>query len=469
MSNMTDRIEPPVRIGVLGMGRAFTLMVPTFLGDPRVRLVAAFDPRPGARQAFEREFGGRAMLDPQSVCADPDVEWVYVATPHQMHAEHVRLAAAHGRHVIVEKPMALTLADCDAMIAACERAGVQLIVGHSHSHNAPVRLALSLIRQGRIGRVRMVHAMQFTDFLYRPRRPEELDTAQGGGVAFSQAAHQLDIVRLLAGGRIRSVRAAAGRWDPARPTEGAYSALLFFEDGAFASVTYNGYGFFDTDTMMEGLGELGAPKAPDAHRQTRARLRAVADEAAEAALKAERNFGGSLWQRPAAGPPSAWQHFGPTLVCGELGDLRLTPNGVELIDADGSQFIAAAQPVVPRSEVIDELWSAARDAVPPLHDGRWSRATVEACLALLESDRLGRDVGLRLQSAPALPPLNASSDMRAVAVDSDTEGSDTAESGPAGSDSSQSDASESRPTRSGASQSTSARAPGSASSSQRPQ
>jgi len=394
----------PLRLGVLGMGRAFTLMVPTFAADPRIRLVAAFDPRPGARELFSREFGGRSHDTPEAVCADPDVEWVYIATPHGLHAEHVQLAARYGRHVLVEKPMALTLADCDAMVEACERAGVQLIVGHSHSHNAPVRLALELIRQGAIGPVRMVHAMQFTDFLYRPRRPEELDTTRGGGVAFSQAAHQLDIVRLLAGGRIRSVRAAAGRWDPARPTEGAYTALLFFEDGAFANVTYNGYGFFDTDTLMDGIGELGEPKPERAHQQTRARLRAVTDEAAEAAFKAERNFGGSQYQPARKGPPTAWQHFGPTLVCGERGDLRLTPHGVELINEEGARFISAPTPVVARSEVIDELCAVAHDGIAPLHDGRWSRATVEACLALLESDRRGCDIALSRQVAPALSP-----------------------------------------------------------------
>jgi phthalate 4,5-cis-dihydrodiol dehydrogenase len=390
------------------MGRAFTLMVPTFALDPRVRLVSAFDPRAGARERFTSEFGGRAHTSPEAVCADPQVQWVYIATPHGMHAEHVALAAAHGRHVLVEKPMALTLADCDAMIEACDRAGVHMIVGHSHSHNAPVRLALSLIGQGVIGRVRMVHAMQFTDFLYRPRRPEELDTAQGGGVAFSQAAHQLDIVRLLAGGTLRSVRAATGRWDPARPTEGAYTALLFFDNGTVANVTYNGYGFFDTDTLMDGIGEMGEPKSARAHQNTRAKLAEVHDEAAEAAFKAERNFGGRLYQPAPKAPPTAWQHFGPTLVCGERGDLRLTPRGVELINDEGSRFVAAPEPRVPRSEVIDELCGVAHDGHIPLHNGPWSRATLEACLGLLESSRLGRDVELTRQVAPAGPPEWAS-------------------------------------------------------------
>ena len=73
-----------------------------------------------------------------------------------------------------------------AAIDASERASTRLIVGHSHSFNAPVRLARNLIASGRFGAVRLIQAMNFTDFLYRPRRPEELDTARGGGVVFSQ-------------------------------------------------------------------------------------------------------------------------------------------------------------------------------------------------------------------------------------------------------------------------------------------
>ena len=106
------------------------------------------------------------------------------------------------------------------------------MVGHSHSFNGPILRTREIIESGAVGRPRMIHALNFTDYMYRPRRPEELDTAQGGGVMFSQAAHQIDIVRLLGGGRVKSVRAATGAWDAARPTEGAYSAFLAFEDGS---------------------------------------------------------------------------------------------------------------------------------------------------------------------------------------------------------------------------------------------
>ncbi len=163
MSTVSTAHEP-IRLGVLGLGRAFTLMLPTFTRDPRVKLVAGFDPRTSAAAAFARDFGGTAHASPEALCADPAVEWIYVATPHQLHVAHVELAAGHGKHVLVEKPMALSLDDCTRMLEACERAGTQLIVGHSHSFNMPVLLARRLIDSGRYGAVRMVHAMNFTGF-----------------------------------------------------------------------------------------------------------------------------------------------------------------------------------------------------------------------------------------------------------------------------------------------------------------
>lgn len=394
----------PIRLGVLGLGRAFTLMLPTFLGDRRVKLVAAFDPRPGARNAFEQTFGGTAHQSPEALCADSSVEWVYIATPHQMHAEHVALAASLGKSALVEKPMAIDIDDCTRMIEACQQSGVQLIIGHSHSFNAPVLLARRLIDSGDFGEARLVHAMQYTDFLYRPRRPEELDTSRGGGVVFSQAAHQIDVVRLLAGGLTTQVRAVTGAWDSARPTEGAFSALLSFANGAFASVTYNGYGFYDTDALMDGIGEMGRPKDPAAHHQTKQRLAKVEDELQEAMLKAERNFGGSLYTAPPETSPEACQHFGPVLVSCEGGDLRLTPNGVHVFDKSGSRLVKATVSSVPRGEVVDELWGVAREGRAPLHSGPWSRATLEVCLAMLESSRRSVDIMLKLQVGYLPPP-----------------------------------------------------------------
>ena len=184
---MTVRPAPqaPLRIGVAGLGRAFTIMLPTFRHDTRVQLVAAADPSAIARARFSSDFGAPAHASVADLCADPQVQVVYVATPHQLHREHVALAAAAGKHVLVEKPMAITLQECQAMVDACAQAGVHMLVGHSHSFDAPILRLRALVGSGQFGRVRMIHAMNYTDFLYRPRRPEELDTRAGGGVVFT--------------------------------------------------------------------------------------------------------------------------------------------------------------------------------------------------------------------------------------------------------------------------------------------
>ncbi len=114
--------ERKLRLGVAGLGRAFTVMLPTFTRDPRVTLVAAADPRAEARARFAADFSAKAYETVEELCADPAVEIVYVATPHQHHAAHAMLAAQHGKHVLVEKPMALTLEDCAAMIDAARSA-----------------------------------------------------------------------------------------------------------------------------------------------------------------------------------------------------------------------------------------------------------------------------------------------------------------------------------------------------------
>src|SRR3954471_4759913 len=124
------------------------LMLPTFTSDPRVELVAAADPRPEAREQFARDFGGRTYESVQAMCDDPDMDAVYLATPHQFHAHQVQLVAGRGRHVLVEKPMAITIDECTSMIDAATRAGVHLIIGHSHSFDAPYLRTRELIDDG---------------------------------------------------------------------------------------------------------------------------------------------------------------------------------------------------------------------------------------------------------------------------------------------------------------------------------
>ncbi|MEL6235478.1 MAG: Gfo/Idh/MocA family oxidoreductase [Pseudomonadota bacterium] len=381
----TDRVtakpisSDPIRLGALGLGRGFALTARALAAHPGISLVAAATRSEAAQQAFVETFGGRVYAAYEALLADPAVELVYVATPHGLHREHVCAALRAGKHVVVEKPLAIRLADGAAMVACAEEVGRQLLVGPSHSYDPPVALAAQIIASGRLGAPKLLHGLMATDFLYRPRRPEELCTAEGGGVVFSQAIHHIDVaMRLLASPPV-AVQAVTGAWDPARPTEGAYSALIEFRSGATASLTYSGYGWFDSDVWMEDVSELGYPTASDRSGDTRRRVTAMPDEAAQ---KKARAFSGL----DALPDPTHHEHFGPVIVFCTRGDIRLTPWGVLVYDADGVEEIAAPF-AGPRQGFAQALVDALRGGPRPVQTGRWGLTALRACHAFLQSAR----------------------------------------------------------------------------------
>lgn len=386
-----------IRLGVVGLGRAFTLMLPTFVADGRIELAGAVDPRPEARARFQSDLGAKAHERIEALCDDGSIDAVYIASPHRFHAAHAIMAASAGKHALVEKPMALSIDDCQSMIDAAKRTGVHLIVGHSHSFDAPILRARELIASGAFGKLRMLTALNFTDFLYRPRRPEELSTREGGGVVFNQAAHQIDVARIMAGGLARSVHAITGAWDPARPTEGAYSALVRFDD-AFASLTYSGYAHFDSDEFCDGIGELGEPPDPSRYGAARSALARVGSAAEEASLKASRGYGGAGFSPNATGP-SHHQHFGVVIASCQHGDIRPLPDRILIYGDHERREEPLAPPAIPRREVIDELYDAVVHGRAPLHNGEWALATTEACIALLRSADERREIALQRQVA----------------------------------------------------------------------
>jgi phthalate 4,5-cis-dihydrodiol dehydrogenase len=383
--------ERRLRLGVAGLGRGFMLMRLGFRAHPKIEIVAGADPRPGARAAFAAEYNAPSFDNVEALCADPAVEAVYIGTPHEFHARHAIAAAKAGKHVLVEKPMAIGLDECRAMIDASLHAGTILLIGHSHSYDAPIAQTRGLIASGAYGNLRMVSALNYTDFLYRPRRAAELDTAQGGGVMYSQASHQVDIVRLLAGGMARSVRASTGAWDRDRRSEGAYTAFLDFADGAVASLTYSGYGHFDSDELMGWIGETGGLKDPARYGEAR-KLLGQADAGAEAALKNTRAYGTEA--APPPGAPPHHEHFGFIIASCERADLRPMPQGTLVYGDSEWKLHPLAKPAVSRQAVLDELYDAVVNGRTPLHSGEWGMATMEVCLAMLQSAAERREIAL---------------------------------------------------------------------------
>jgi phthalate 4,5-cis-dihydrodiol dehydrogenase len=288
------------------------------------------------------------------------------------------------------------------MIDEATAAGVHLLVGPSHSYDAPVVEARKIIDGGAYGPLHMITGLNYTDFIYRPRRPDELDSTQGGGVVYSQAAHQIDVARFLAGGLIETIYATTGNYDPARPTEGAYSAMLKFAGGAVANLTFSGYGHFDSDEFCGWRGETGGIKDPKNYRAARRALSDLGGGDAEAKLKADRAYGGRTSAPLPAKPPEglSHEHFGLFVLSCAKCDIRPLPDGVRVYADDQIIDHPLDPPTVPRSEVIDELCAATLDNAPPLHTGEWGRATFEACQAVIQSAKEGREIRLRHQVAP---------------------------------------------------------------------
>jgi phthalate 4,5-cis-dihydrodiol dehydrogenase len=392
-------VTQTLRLGVIGLGRAAGLMVPSLAGHPQVQLTAAADPLPAARERFEREFGGRTYPDAERLCASGDVDAVYIATPHGRHAADTIVAAAHGKHAIVEKPMALTLEDCRAMTDAARRAGTALIVGHTHAFDPPTVLIGELIRSGDYGRLRTVANLVYGNFLYRPRRPEELDSALGGGIMYNQVPHQIEILQTLVTAPVRTVRAVTGVWDPARRTEGACAAFLTYADGVAAQLTYSGYDHFDSDELHDWIGESGEEKPHDAHGKARRALLAAAPER-EHELRIASGYGSSGTMR--AKGKMHELHFGFLLASCEHADLRPAPDGVTVYADDGVHTLTCppARVYPNKDPVIDELYAAIVNGVAPIHDGAWGTTSMTTVLALVESARTGREIVLDAALTP---------------------------------------------------------------------
>lgn len=227
---------------------------------PGAKLVAVCDPAPGRAAAFGEKYNVPSFEDMNAMLALPSVEAVSILTPSGMHAEHTIIAAAARKHVIVEKPMALRLEDADAMIHACDRAGVKLFVVKQNRFNVPVVKAREALEAGRFGRLVLgtVRVRWCRDQGYYDQDPWRGTWAQDGGVLTNQASHHIDMLEWFMGD-VDSVHARAMTALVNIEAEDTAIATLKFRNGAL--------GIIEATTAarpkdMEGslsiLGERGA-------------------------------------------------------------------------------------------------------------------------------------------------------------------------------------------------------------------
>jgi phthalate 4,5-cis-dihydrodiol dehydrogenase len=386
-----------LNVGIIGLGGGASDMIPAFVQHPHIALTAAADIDKGQLEKFHNEFHGETHLSAEALCENPHVDAVYIATPNQFHIEHALIALEQGKHVLVEKPMTLTLDDADVMIKAADRHGVQLLVNVKHSFDPHIRKIREIVQSGELGRLRMLHYWYFSDWLYRPRTTEELNPSLGGGVTWRQGPHQFDIVRTIAGGMVRSVRAMTGIWDEGRPVVGCHAAYLEFEDGTAATAVYSGYDHFQSRELTFGVGEARQAAESATHAQARKTLRQLVSAEAETALKRAQRYGGTSRATRAPRRSASWVLGGPLIVTFDKGDVRLTPDGLRIYSDENTWEIPISTETDGRHGIVNQLYEAVVDGRRPWADGPWGKATVEVLLAVLESARARREVFLSHQ------------------------------------------------------------------------
>ena len=149
-------------------------------------------------QGYASRFGGLdAFGSYEAAVADPRVEAVYVCTPHYLHREHASLAFRAGKRVLVEKPIAGTLADAEAVIAEADASGVTFMVAENYRFLPPVQEAKRLIDQGQVGQVRLIQLHE--QFPFKPGGWRSRAELNGGGVLIDGGIHKLSAVAYLAG------------------------------------------------------------------------------------------------------------------------------------------------------------------------------------------------------------------------------------------------------------------------------
>jgi len=349
--------------GVIGCGMIARFHARAIADVPRAKLVAAFDTVPAAADRLAKATGCKAYHDLDQMLADNDVQVVTVGTPSGAHLEPAVAAARAGKHLIVEKPLEITLRRCDKIIAECEKAGVVLsTIFPSRFHDSSVELKRA-VDQGRFGRLTVGDAIvkwYRTQGYYDSGQWRGTWQLDGGGALMNQAIHSVDLLCWLMG-PVAEIRARTALLAHQRiAVEDVAMATLQFDNGALglieaSTAIYPGY-----LKRIEIHGSAGSAvmEEEDLIKWDFARKR-KRDEAVHRKMSQRVSGGGG------AADPAAIGHHGHT-----------------------RQF--------------RDVLKAIKKGTTPLVDGPEGRRSVEIILGIYKAAETGRAVKLPLKSDPLL-------------------------------------------------------------------
>jgi predicted dehydrogenase len=250
-----------VRVGVIGCGAVAELVhLPAYQEMPLAKLVAVCDKNEERAKEMAKKFGVQAWYtDHRKLLERPDVDAVSICTPNNLHCEQAVAAAETGRHVLLEKPMAVTLEECDKIIDACKKAGVKLMTGAFPRFEPVNQRVKRILDDGIIGKIFQMrcHVAYAGPYESWPAVSEWfLDLSKaGGGCLIDNGSHFLDLFRWLVGD-VSSVFAIGGSIVRGIEAEDNAMVLLIFKSGALGELDIS-WSYKGSEMSTEILGTEG--------------------------------------------------------------------------------------------------------------------------------------------------------------------------------------------------------------------
>jgi predicted dehydrogenase len=247
-----------VRYGIIGFGAfAERAIAPAIRASAQSELVAIQKRSlTAAREKAEMLGIPHAFDSAEKLAAHPDVDAVFIVSANSCHAPETIAAARAGKHVLVEKPMAASVADAESMIDACKKNNVKLMVGHMVRLSPLIGRMKELVRSGAIGKVTFVRS----EFMYDghlSHRAWLVDKGiAGGGPIFDIGVHCLDTTRFVLGDEVVSIKSALDPIPTAARTESTAQLAIKFSKGTTAGISCS-YAAPIRRTFLEIIGEQG--------------------------------------------------------------------------------------------------------------------------------------------------------------------------------------------------------------------
>lgn len=249
-----DLVDRPLRIAVIGTGGMGGHHVAGMSAIPNVQVTWVVDIALDKAEALAATTGARPTASMDEALADPEVDAVLIALPTSLHRMATEAAAKAGKHVFCEKPIARTAEDGAAMVAACEAAGVTLMIGHVVRFFPEYQRVKEMLERGDLGRIATIRATR-TNPPVQERSPWFADVEKNGGVVLDLMVHELDTLCWLFGD-IERLFAHGLTFTPHQPKRDYAAASLKFRSGAIAHVE-SSWAHSNHRTAFEITGQYG--------------------------------------------------------------------------------------------------------------------------------------------------------------------------------------------------------------------